>query len=184
MTINISAALRRWLIEKGLDGYIKVAEAPPHPDAFNIAQKLNVDTITNTMVRQKLGLSGLGEKQFDIAPAETLRKYFVEYSLTAKAYRTKEIPNAFFREVAKFLLEVGCVHVNANGMPKPKAGIVIENFEGKAVDWGVITGSALREGLHSYQSYNSTLQCSFHHTGSPGLRQANPRRGHVRRKDG
>ena len=152
MTINISAALRRWLLEKGLDGYIKVAEAPPHPDAFNIAQKLNVDTITNTMVRQKLGLSGLGEKQFDIAPAETLRKYFAEYSLTAKAYRTKEIPNAFFREVAKFLLEVGCVHVNAYGMPKQKAGVVIETFEGKAVDWGVITGPALREGLHSYQS--------------------------------
>ena len=152
MTINISAALRRWLIEKGLDGYIKVAEAPPHPDAFNIAQKLNVETITNTMVRQKLGLSGLGEKQFDIAPAETLRKYFAEYSYTAKAYRTKEIPNAFFREVAKFLLEVGCVHVNAYGMPKQKAGVVIETFEGKAVDWGVITGPALREGLHSYQS--------------------------------
>ena len=152
MTINISTALRRWLLEKGLEGYIKVAEAPPHPDAFNIARKLNVDTVTNAMVRQKLGLSGLGEKQFDIAPAETLRKYFAEYSLTAKAYRTKEIPNAFFREVAKFLLEVGCVHVNAYGMPKQKAGVVIETFEGKAVDWGVITGPTLREGLHSYQS--------------------------------
>ena len=37
MTINISTALRQWLLEKGLEGYIKVAEAPPHPDAFNIA---------------------------------------------------------------------------------------------------------------------------------------------------
>ena len=37
MTINILTALRRWLLEKGLEGYIKVAEAPPHPDAFNIA---------------------------------------------------------------------------------------------------------------------------------------------------
>ena len=51
MTINISTALRRWLLEKGLEGYIKVTEAPPHPDAFNIAQKLNVDTVTNAMVR-------------------------------------------------------------------------------------------------------------------------------------
>ena len=65
------------------------------------------------MVRQKLGLSGLGGKYFDIAPVETLQKYFGEYSTTAKAYRTKEIPNAFFREVAKFLLEVGCVHVDS-----------------------------------------------------------------------
>ena len=105
---------------------------------------MNVDTVTNAMVRQKLSLSGLGEKHFDIAPAE--------YSLTAKAYRTREIPNAFFREVAKFLLEVGCVHVNAYGMPKQKAGVITETFEGKAVDWGVNTGPTLREGLHSYQS--------------------------------
>ena len=85
MTISISATLRRWLLEKGSEGYIRVVEAPPHPDAFNIARKLNVDTVTNAMVRQKLGLSGLGEKHFDIAPAETLQKYFAEYSLTAKA---------------------------------------------------------------------------------------------------
>ena len=76
----------------------------------------------------------------------------MDYSLTAKAYRTREISNAFFWEVAKFLLEVGCVHVNAYGMPKQKAGVIIETFEGRAVDWGVITGQALREGLHSYQS--------------------------------
>ena len=30
MTIAISTALRRWLLEKGFEGYIKVAEAPPH----------------------------------------------------------------------------------------------------------------------------------------------------------
>ena len=152
MTISISVALRRWRLEKGFEGYIRVAEAPPHPDAFDIARKLNVDTITNAMVRQKLSLLGLGEKHFDITPTETLQKYFAEYSLTTKAYRTREIPNAFFREVAKFLLEVGCVHVNAYGMPKQKAGVIIETFEGKAVDWGVITGPALKEGLHSYQS--------------------------------
>ena len=146
MTIVISAALRRWLLEKGFEGYIKVAEAPPHPEASDIAKRLNVDTVTNAMVRQKLGLSGLGEKYFDIASAETLQKYFAEYSTTAKAYRTKEIPNAFFREIAKFFLEVGCVHVNAYGMPKQKAGVIIETFEGRAVDWGVITGTTLREG--------------------------------------
>ena len=152
MTIVISTALRRWLLEKGFEGYIRVAVAPPHPDAFDIAKKLNVDTVTNAMVRQKLSFSSLGEKHFDIAPAKTLQKYFAEYSITAKAYRTREIPNAFFRDVAKFLLEVWCVHINAYGMPKQKVGVIIETFEGKAVDWGVITGPTLREGLHAYQS--------------------------------
>ena len=30
MSITISTALRRWLMEKRLDGYIRVAEAPAH----------------------------------------------------------------------------------------------------------------------------------------------------------
>ena len=61
----------------------------------------------------------------------------------AKAYRTREIPNAFFREVAMFLLEVGCVHVNAYGMPKQKVGFIIEIFErrggGLGCHYGAIT---------------------------------------------
>ena len=152
MTITISAALPRWLLEKGFEGYIRVAEAPPHPEALDMAKKLNAHTIMNATVRQKLGLSGVGEKHFEIAPAETLAKYFGEYSTTAKAYRTKEIRNAFFRKVAKSLLEVGCVPINGYGMPKKKAGIIIETVEGKAVDWGIITRPTLREGLHGYQT--------------------------------
>ena len=152
MTIIISAALRRWLLEKGFEGFIKVTEAPPHPDAFDMAKKLNADTVMNATVWQKLGLSGLGEKHFEIAPAETLAKYFGEYSTTTKAYRTKEIHNAFFREVAKFLLEVGYVHITAYEMPKQKVGIIIDTFEEKVVDWGVIMGLTLREGIHVYQS--------------------------------
>ena len=111
-----------------------------------------MDTVTNATVRKKLSLSTIGEKNFDVAPAETLQKYFGEYSTTTKAYTTKEIPNASFGQVFKFLLEVGCVHLNAYGMPIQKAGVIIETFEGKAVDWGVITGPTLREGLHVYQS--------------------------------
>ena len=79
-----------------------------------------------------------------------MQKYFGAYSVSAKAYRTKEIPDPFFREIAKFLLEVGCMHVNAYGMPKQKAGIIIDTFEGRAVDWGIIPGPALREFLHAY----------------------------------
>ena len=40
---------------------MRVAEAPPHPEAFDIAKKLNVDTVTNATVRKKLGLSAIGE---------------------------------------------------------------------------------------------------------------------------
>ena len=79
MSIVISEALRKWLLEKGFEGYIKVAEAPPHCDALEIAKKLNVITVTNATVRKKLRLWAIGEKHFDIAFAEMLVKYFGEY---------------------------------------------------------------------------------------------------------
>ena len=143
MSITISTALRRWLLEKGFKGYNKVTEAPTHPDALDITKKLNVDIVTNAIIPKKLDLSANGEKHFNIPPAETLGKYFGEYSVSAKAYKMKEIPNPFFREIAKFLLEVGCLHVNAYGMQKQKVGIIIDTFEGHVVDWGVIMGPAL-----------------------------------------
>ena len=70
----------------------------------------------------------------------------------AKVYRTNEIPNPFFREIAKLLLEVGYVHVNAYGMPKQKTGVIIDTFEGRTVHCGVITGPPLREGMHTYHA--------------------------------
>ena len=109
---------------------------PPHPDAQDIARKLNIDRVTNASIRKKLGLSVSDEKHFEIPPTDELQKYFGQYSTSVKAYRTKEILNLFFRETAKFLLEVGCVHGNTYGMPKQKAGIVIDTFEGCSVDWG------------------------------------------------
>ena len=44
------------------------------------------------------------------------------------------------------------MHVNVYGIPKKKVGIIIDTFEGRAIDWGVITEPTLREGLHSYQA--------------------------------
>ena len=109
--------------------------------------------MTNASIQKKLGLSGTREKHFEISPTDALEKYFGEYSTSAKAYRIKEIPNPFFREIAKFLLEAVCIHLKAYGMPKQKAGVIIDTFEGREeVDWEVITGPSLRESLHAYQA--------------------------------
>ena len=103
------------------------------------------------MLRKKLSLDSTGERQLEMVPSEILERYYGKYSLSAKAFRTRDIPDPFFRDVAKFLLEVGCVHVNAYGMPKHKAGVVLATYEGTKVDWGTVTGVALREGLHAFQ---------------------------------
>ena len=125
-----------------------------------MAKKLNVDTITNASIRKKLGLSGSGKRHFQIPPAGVFEQYFGEYSTSAKAYKTRDIPNPFFWEVAKFLLEAGCIHTNAYGMPKKKASIVITTFEGHSIDWGVIMGPTLRDGLHAIQAAVSKTKTS------------------------
>ena len=89
------------------------------------------------MLRKKLSLDNTGERHLEMVPSDILERYYGKYS--------------FFQDVAKFLLEVGCVHVNAYGMPKHKAGVVLATYEGTKVDWGTVAGAALREGLHAFQ---------------------------------
>ena len=151
MPTIITCALRNWLADHGLQGFIKVVEAPQHPNAPEMASKLNIETLTDSMVRKKLSLDSTGERQFEILPTELLERYYGKYSLSAKAFRTRDIPDPFFWDVAKFILEVGCAHINAYGMPKHKAGVVLATYEGTKVDWGTITRAALREGFHAFQ---------------------------------
>ena len=117
--------LKKRLTDRGLKGFIQVAEAPSHPNALEMAGKLNIDTLTNAMGRKKLGFSNTREHHFDIFPIEVLERYYGEYSQSAKAYRMWDIPDPFFRDITKVLLKVGCVHMNAYGMPKQKARLVI-----------------------------------------------------------
>ena len=109
-------------------------EAPPHPNATKIASKLNIETITDSMLRKKLSMDNTGKRQLEMVLSEILERYYDKYSLSAKAFRTRNIPDRFFQDVAKFLLEVGCVHVNAYGVPKHKAGVVLATYEGMKVD--------------------------------------------------
>ena len=129
-----------------------MAEAPAHPNALEMASKLNIDTLTNSMVCKNLGLSSIGERHLDIFLTEVLERYYGVYSQSAKVYMTRDIPDPFFRDIAKFLLEVGCVHLNIYGMPKQKAGMFISTFEAKDINWGVVTSTTLQEGLHAFQS--------------------------------
>ena len=85
---------------------------------MEIASKLNIETVTDSMIHKKLSLDRTSERQLEMFPSEILERYHGKQSFTAKPFRTRDILDPFFRDVAKFLLEVGCVHVNAYGMPK------------------------------------------------------------------
>ena len=46
MTIIIISALRKLLTNRGLKGFIQVAEVPAHPNALEMSSTLNIDTRT------------------------------------------------------------------------------------------------------------------------------------------
>ena len=72
MPTIITTALRNWLMENVLQGFIQVAEAPLYPNATEIASKLNIKTITDSMIRKKLRLDSTSERQLEIVPSEIL----------------------------------------------------------------------------------------------------------------
>ena len=106
--------------------------------------------ITSTFRKWLYGAQNTGKLHFDIFPIEVFEHYYGKYSQSAKAYRIRDIPDPFIRDIVKFFLKVGCIHLNAYGMPKQKAGVVISTFKGTDVDWGVVTGTTLREGPHTF----------------------------------
>ena len=59
MSTILITALRTWLTENDLQGFIQVAEAPPYPNTTEIASKLNIETITDSMIRKKLSLDSI-----------------------------------------------------------------------------------------------------------------------------
>ena len=61
MPIIITTALRNWLTENGLQGFIQVAKAPPHPNTIEIASRISIETITDWMLRKKLNLDSTSE---------------------------------------------------------------------------------------------------------------------------
>ena len=122
---------------------LHIAEAEPHPQAADIVKEIDVDKISNQQVHRFLNLKE-GYNIMDNLEKKVLESYFGPYSLLAKSYRTYNRQDAFFHEVAKFLLEVACVSPRQYCMPKQQVGIIIETYDGVKVDWGYITRVASR----------------------------------------
>ena len=162
MPLTASAETRAWLQERGMGGYLKIIDAPAHPDAQRVGKEVCPEAITNNVIRQALELQRGGDHDADIPPAAKLKEYFGEYSASGKAYRTYGGPNKVFGEIARILMEYAFVHTNPTSMPQNKAAIIISAYEGHRVDWGIITGEGLRAAIASYQSGKKMLSVVSH----------------------
>ena len=162
MPLTASAETRAWLQERGMGGYLKIIDAPAHPDAQGVARRICPEAITNNVLRAALDLQRGGDHDVDIPPASKLKEYFGEYSASGKAYRTYGGPNRAFGEIARILMEYAFVHTNPTSMPQNKAAIIISAYEGHRIDWGIITGEGLRAAIASFQSGKKMLSVVTH----------------------
>ena len=85
MLIPVSIELRQWLHNKGLQGYLKVADSEPHPHATQIIQQIDVTKIRNKQVHRLLNLKREGFDVVTKLDPDVLKPYFGEYSPSAKA---------------------------------------------------------------------------------------------------
>ena len=99
--IHVSYGLHKWLKTNGLEGYIQIVEAEPHPQAAKVVKEFNVDKISNQQVRQNLKKEGYNI--MDSLETEVLESYFGPYSPSTKLYQTYG-----GKDVSFMMSRIGC----------------------------------------------------------------------------
>ena len=89
------------------------------------------------------GLPEGGIFTIDNPTTEQLKKYFGEYSVGNKAYRTQGGEDALFREIARVLHEYGHVCSRPPSMPQNRDDLIIATYEEVKVDWPVLIADSL-----------------------------------------
>ena len=84
----LSEAAKKWLKQHGLEGFLRIMEAPPHREAEKVVKDIDTEVITEEEIRALTGLPEGGIFTIDNPTTEQFTKYFDEYSWGSKAYRT------------------------------------------------------------------------------------------------
>ena len=142
-----SEEAKQWLTEHGLEGFLRIADAPPHDEPEQAAKTIDLSEITEGAVQALTGLQAGGMQSVECPSNEILFEYFGEYSLSSKAYRTQGGQNLLFGEVARVLMEYGFVHPRPPAIPKYRAGFVIAAYEGLRVDWLHFITEGLKDAI-------------------------------------
>ena len=124
-------------------------EAPPHREAEKIIKEVDTEVITEEAIRALTGLPEGGIFTIDNPTTEQLKKYFGEYSVGNKAFRTQGDEDALFREIARVLHEYGHVYSRPPSMPQIRADFIIATYEGVKVDWPVLIADGLCVAIES-----------------------------------
>ena len=81
----LSNEVKNCLIKNGLEGFIRVAEAPPHEELDKLAMTIVVDKLSEGMVQAAIELPSRGLYLIENPSTQILMRYFGEFSIASKA---------------------------------------------------------------------------------------------------
>ena len=84
----LSNATRDWLIKNSLEGFIRVAEAPPHEEPEMVAATIDLDGLSKVTVQAAIELPSEELHSIENPSTQILIEYFWEFSIVSKAYWT------------------------------------------------------------------------------------------------
>ena len=138
---------KQWITEHGLEGFLRIADAPPHDEPKHVTATINLSEITEGTVQALTGLHAGGLQLVQCPSNKIMFDNFGEYSLSSKAYRTRGGQDLLFREVARVLLEYGFVHSRPPAITNYRAGFVIATYEGLKIDWLYFITEGLKDTI-------------------------------------
>ena len=97
----LSIATGEGFSKHGLEGCLRVVDAPPHEEPEKVAPTINLEEITEGTIHALIGLPVKGLRSIENPSTKILTEYFGEYSLRNKAYKTHGGEDPLFREVAR-----------------------------------------------------------------------------------
>ena len=85
----LSDEARQWMIENGLEGLLRIADAPRHAKPEQAAATIDLSEVTEGAVQALMGIKADGLRSIENPSNQILFEYFGEYSISSKAYRTQ-----------------------------------------------------------------------------------------------
>ena len=93
-----SPALRKWLHQHHLTGYLRVLATDPWADLEAVYATIDVADITPEAVRASLDLPPGGIKDVEMLNHDSISAYYGEFSATSKSYKTLGGHSDMFKE--------------------------------------------------------------------------------------
>ena len=85
----LSEEARQWMTENGLEGLLRIADAPPHAKPERAAATIDLTEVTEGAVQALTGIKVGGLRTIENPSNQILFEYFREYSISSNAYRTQ-----------------------------------------------------------------------------------------------